>query len=86
MSFNWRATLSASVALIIVLSTAGAQISTMFSDQLIHDEYKVDESVTSSTSMDGINQAIAHLDVCDNYPRWSCLLYRSEPRKNLHYR
>ena len=62
MSFNWRAIVPASVALIIVLSTAGAQISTMFSDQLIHDEYRVDESVTSSTSMDGINQAIAHLD------------------------
>ena len=62
MSFNWRATLSASVALIIVLSTAGAQISTMFSDQLIHDEYRVNESITSSTSMDGINQAIAHID------------------------
>ena len=34
----------------------------MFSDQLIHDKYRVNESVTSSTSMDGINQAIAHLD------------------------
>ena len=58
MSFNWRAIVPASVALIIVLSTAGAQISTMFSDQLIHDKYKVDESVTSSTSMDGINQQL----------------------------
>lgn len=64
MPKSWKAVIPPVVAIIVVLSTAGAQISSMFSDQLIHDEYIVEETTSSSGPMDGINinQVIWHID------------------------